>query len=81
MSVKGVVTTHIACNWKTGYDNFLESYYTGDNYVISAFTRFQPNDYHIVQRRLPEIRFDGLPVEAGSGIYHRVNASLCAKVL
>jgi LPS-assembly protein len=57
-------------------DNFLESYYTGDNYVISAFTRFQPNDYHIVQRRLPEIRFDGLPVEAGSGIYHRVNASL-----
>ena len=57
-------------------DNFLESDYTGDNYVISAFTRFQPNDYHLVQRRLPEIRFDGLPVEAGSGIYHRVNASL-----
>ena len=59
-------------------DNFVEGYYTGDNYVVSAFTRFQPNDYHVVQRRLPEIRFDGLPVEVGSGIYHRVNASFAA---
>lgn len=57
-------------------DNFLEGYYTGDNYVVSAFTRYQPNDYHVVQRRLPEIRFDGLPVDAGAGIYHRVNASI-----
>ncbi|MET0261795.1 MAG: LPS assembly protein LptD [Rariglobus sp.] len=59
-------------------DNFLESYYTADNYVVSAFTRFQPNSYHIVQRRLPEIRFDGLPVDVGGGIYHRVNASIAA---
>ena len=59
-------------------DNFVEGYYTGQNYVMSAFTRFQPNDYHVVQRRLPEIRFDGLPVEVGSGIYHRVNASIAA---
>ena len=59
-------------------DNFVEGYYTGENYVISAFTRFQPNDYHVVQRRLPEIRFDGLPVDAGSGIYHRVNASIAS---
>ncbi len=59
-------------------DNFVEGYYTGENYVVSAFTRFQPNDYHVVQRRLPEIRFDGLPVEVGAGIYHRVNASIAA---
>ncbi len=59
-------------------DNFAEGYYTGENYIVSAFTRFQPNDYHVVQRRLPEIRFDGLPVEAGSGIYHRVNASIAS---
>lgn len=59
-------------------DNFLEGYYTGENYVVSVFTRFQPNDYHVVQRRLPEIRFDGLPVAAGAGIYHRVNASIAA---
>ncbi|CAM2834537.1 LPS-assembly protein LptD [Rariglobus hedericola] len=59
-------------------DNFFEGYKTGDNYVVSAFTRFQPNDYHVVQRRLPEIRFDGLPVDAGAGIYHRVNASIAS---
>lgn len=59
-------------------DNFLEGYYTGGNYVVSAFTRFQPNNYHTVQRRLPEIRFDGLPVDAGAGIYHRINASIAA---
>jgi LPS-assembly protein len=59
-------------------DNFFEGYYTGENYVVSAFTRFQPNDYHVVQRRLPEIRFDGLPVEVGAGIYHRVNASIAS---
>jgi LPS-assembly protein len=59
-------------------DNFLEGYHTGDNYIVSAFTRYQPNDYHVVQRRLPEIRFDGLPVDAGAGIYHRVNASIAA---
>lgn len=27
MTVKGTVTTEIECNWKTGYDNFLESYH------------------------------------------------------
>ncbi len=59
-------------------DNFFEGYRTGENYVVSAFTRFQPNDYHVVQRRLPEFRFDGLPVEVGGGIYHRVNASIAA---
>ncbi len=59
-------------------DNFLEADYTRDNYVVSAFTRFQPNDYHVVQRRLPEFRFDGLPVDAGAGVYHRVNASIAA---
>jgi LPS-assembly protein len=56
-------------------DNFFEGTYTADNYVVSAFTRFQPNNYEAVQQRLPEVRFDGLPVELGSGIYHRFNAS------
>lgn len=27
MTVKGTVTTELDCNWKTGYDNFLESYH------------------------------------------------------
>ena len=57
-------------------DNFIEGNYTGDNYVVSAITRFQPNNYEAVQQRLPEIRFDGLPIELGSGFYHRFNASV-----
>jgi LPS-assembly protein len=56
-------------------DNFFEGTYTQDSYVLSAFTRFQPNNYEAVQQRLPEVRFDGLPIEMGSGIYHRFNAS------
>ena len=56
-------------------DNFLEGLYTGENHVVSVFTRFQPNNYQPVQQRLPEVRFDGLPIEIGSGIYHRFNAS------
>jgi LPS-assembly protein len=61
-------------------DNFLEFTYTGDNAVASAFTRFQPNAYHLVQQRLPEVRFDGLPIEIGAGIYHRVQASIAVLV-
>lgn len=56
-------------------DTFVESVYTGSNYFISAFARFQPNTYHRVQERLPEIRFDLLPVATGNGFYQRFNAS------
>lgn len=56
-------------------DTFVESVYTGTNYFISAFTRLQPNRYHQVQERLPEIRFDLLPVALGGGILQRFNAS------
>lgn len=56
-------------------DSFLESVYTGPNYFVSAFARVQPNTFHRVQERLPEIRFDLLPVALGQGFYHRFNAS------
>lgn len=59
-------------------DTFVEAAYSGDNYIISAFTRFQPNSYHAVQERLPELRFDLLPLEVGLGVYERGNASLVA---
>ena len=39
-------------------DNFAEAVYYGEFYSISAFARFQPNDWQIVQQRLPEVRFD-----------------------
>ena len=43
-------------------DTFVESVYTGANYFVSAFARFQPNRFHRVQERLPEFRFDLLPL-------------------
>lgn len=56
-------------------DTWLEGTVARDNYVVSAFVRAQPNDYHRMQERLPEVRFDGLPIQVGGGIYHRLNAS------
>lgn len=56
-------------------DSFLEGAYTGDNYVISAFLRANPNHFFRMQERLPEIRFDLLPSPLAGGIYHRLNAS------
>ncbi|MEO7414500.1 MAG: LPS assembly protein LptD [Opitutaceae bacterium] len=56
-------------------DTFLESVYTGKNYFVSAFTRFQPNSFQVVQQRLPEIRFDLLPLAVGHGFYEQFNAS------
>jgi LPS-assembly protein len=56
-------------------DTFIESVYTGSNYFVSAFARFQPNTFHRVQERLPEIRFDLLPMALGNGFYQHFNAS------
>lgn len=56
-------------------DSFLESVYSGQNYFVSFFTRVQLNKFQRVQERLPELRFDLLPVALGHGIYQRFNAS------
>lgn len=57
-------------------DSWLEAQKLGENYVVSLFTRVGVNDYFLAQERLPEVRFDGLPVEIGAGIYHRINAGV-----
>ncbi len=59
-------------------DSFLEGDYAGDNYYLSAFTRLDPNNFEIVQQRLPEIRFDLLPTPIGGGIYERFNSGYAA---
>jgi LPS-assembly protein len=59
-------------------DSFLEAVYAGDNYYVSAFTRVDPNNFEVVQQRLPEIRFDLLPLPIGGGIYERFNGSYTA---
>ena len=56
-------------------DTFLESVYTGDNDLVSAFARFQPNSFQRVQERLPEIQFDLLPTAIGGGVDEQFTAS------
>lgn len=59
-------------------DSFIEAAYTQANTSLSAFARFHPNQYHRVQERLPELRFDLLPVAAPLGSYQRLSASAVA---
>jgi LPS-assembly protein len=59
-------------------DTFLEAVYTGPNYIASVFARAQPNRFHRVQERMPEIRFDLLPLAVGNGFYERFSASAAA---
>ncbi|PXA04263.1 hypothetical protein DDZ13_06920 [Coraliomargarita sinensis] len=57
-------------------DNFAEAAYSGDNFILSAFGRFRPNDFILTQERLPEVRFDLLPVPIfNTGAYHKASAS------
>jgi len=57
-------------------DSFLESVHTGGNEFLSLFGRFQPNAFNPVQQRLPELRFDLLPLAVGAGIYEQFNSSI-----
>jgi LPS-assembly protein len=57
-------------------DTFAEAAYAGDNFIVSAFGRFRPNDFILTQERLPEVRFDLLPVPIfKTGAYHKASAS------
>ncbi|MBP7482452.1 MAG: LPS-assembly protein LptD [Lacunisphaera sp.] len=56
-------------------DSFLEAAYTKNNWSLSAFGRAHPNQYHRVQERLPELRFDLLPVVLPGGFAERASAS------
>lgn len=46
-------------------DTFLEASLNGSGYILSAFTRVRPNDYQVLPERLPEVRFDLLPLALG----------------
>ncbi len=56
-------------------DTFVEAAWTGANTVVSLFSRLQPNSFQRVQERLPELRFDALPLDLGHGVYQRFHAS------
>jgi LPS-assembly protein len=55
-------------------DSFLEAAFTGTDFSLSAFARVHPNQYHRVQERLPEVRFDLLPSGLALGVYQRGGA-------
>jgi LPS-assembly protein len=59
-------------------DNYFQAVYSKHNYIVTAFTRVQPNDFHLVQQRLPEISFDLLPVAMGGGFYEKFHVSYAA---
>jgi LPS-assembly protein len=44
-------------------DNFLELAHRGEHGVASLMTRFRPNHFQRIQERLPEFRYDHLPVQ------------------
>lgn len=57
-------------------DSYVEAAYAGDNFFVSLFARFQPNTFQVVQQRLPELRFDLLPLALPGGFVERFNASI-----
>lgn len=59
-------------------DTFIEAIHTGNNFFASVFTRLQPNTYHRVQERLPEVRFDLLSQTILPGVYQRFSGSFAA---
>jgi LPS-assembly protein len=59
-------------------DSFFEGVYAGNNYYIDLFTRIAPNNFELVQQRLPELRFDLAPTAIGGGFYERSNTGFAA---
>lgn len=59
-------------------DSFFEGVYAGDNYYIDLFTRIAPNNFELVQQRLPELRFDLTPTAIGGGFYERLDSGFAA---
>ncbi len=57
-------------------DNFLEAVYEQPDFLASALTRFQPDAFYPVQERLPELRFDLLPLQLGGGLYVRLDSGI-----
>lgn len=44
-------------------DSFLEISHSGENAILSAFGRLEPNSFFETVQRLPEFRFDRLPTQ------------------
>jgi LPS-assembly protein len=47
------------------HDSFIETTYRGDNYILSAFVRVRPNNFHDTIIKTPELRAEMLPRRIG----------------
>jgi len=57
-------------------DNFVEITHPEENAVFSAFARYRPDNFELVQERLPEARLDYFPTPLGlTGIYQEGSAA------
>lgn len=57
-------------------DSFLEVTHLGEQSILDVFMRYRPNDFQIIQERIPEISFVHLPYALGeTGIYSEVKVS------
>lgn len=59
-------------------ESFLELNYAGTNHTAGVFVRAQPNDFHVVRERLPELTWELLPQPLGGGIIQQAQASMVA---
>ena len=60
-------------------DSFVEGSLRGSGYILSAFARAQVNDFQLGVARLPEVRFDLLPLTLGqTGVLFELQASASA---
>lgn len=58
-------------------DVFLEGRYVADNWEVGLFTRINPNNFHPMVERYPELRLDVLPQPVGaSGFVHSAGVAL-----
>ncbi len=56
-------------------ENFVETVYTGDDFLLSAFAQMKLNNFEDVQQETPEVRYDLLPTQIGGGVVERFAAS------
>lgn len=57
-------------------DSFVELQHTSPRTVLGLFLRAQPNPYHQVAQRLPELTFNLLPTPLPHGLVHRAQAAV-----
>ncbi|MBT5901563.1 MAG: LPS-assembly protein LptD [Opitutaceae bacterium] len=57
-------------------DSFIELNYTTTNSVSGIFARAQPNDFHEIRQRLPELSWQFLPTPFSNGIIQESQSSI-----